>query len=404
MKKLYVILALVLFLLVGCADDTTSVDSGDTLCITEPVTSAVTEMVTEPETTEATEITEQTEAVDTQNDSSVPFTGYTSPWTPSDLPVVVQSAPDSTAPFRFAARMEKSEFSADETIVIRASLINNGEPFTTNLHTYFAFCVLIRELANGQYEELFVDKAIPDASEYIEIVSGKESIADHFFTPGHVSSTIKDADGTVLEESFPKKFTPGQYHLLFFYVDHKNNTEYTELYENCITIKDTENLIVLQSNPDSTVPFRFTASMEKSEYHRSERITINTTLINNGEPFTTNLYTYFANCALIRELGNGQYEKLTADILIPDGDLIEEIKTGQESDIQSITFFPRRLHSQLIDVDGTVLEESYPAHLTVGQYHLLLYYEKLIPYSHCELAYEELYSNCITITSVRRTE
>lgn len=238
MKKLYVILVLVLFLLVGCAVDTTSVDSGDTLCSTEPVTSAVTEMITEPETTEATEITEQTESVDTTNDSSVPFNFYTSVQMPSDLPVVVQSDPDSTAPFRFIARMEKSEFSADETIVIRASLINNGEPFTADIYRYFAYCSLIRELENGQYEEWFVGIATPDASENKEIVSGKESIADYFFAPGYVRLQIKDENGTVLHESYPKQFSPGQYHLLFSYVDYSINLQHTKLHENVIVIQE----------------------------------------------------------------------------------------------------------------------------------------------------------------------
>ena len=238
MKKLYVILALVLFLLVGCADDTASVDSGDTLCSTEPVTSAVTEMVTEPETTEVTEITEQTEAVDTTNDSSVPFTFQASQWMPSELPVVVQSAPDSTAPFRFIARMEKSEFSADETIVIRASLINNGELFTADLCRYFASCYLIRELENGQYEELSYPIATSDGFEYTEIICGKESIADHFFTPGYIRSRIKDEIGSILKESIPQKFNPGQYHLLFVYEDHSINTVYSELYKNVIVINE----------------------------------------------------------------------------------------------------------------------------------------------------------------------
>lgn len=395
MKKLYFILALVLFLLVGCAKDTTSVDSGDTLCITEPVTSAVTEMVTEPETTEATEITEQTEAVDTTNDSSVPFTGYTSPWTPSDLPVVVQSAPDSTAPFRFAARMEKSEFSADETIVIRASLINNGEPFTTSIYAYYPYCVLIRELSNGQYEKLTADFPIPDLDHYEEISSGYESIADYIFKPGGIYSEIIDADGNVLKKSFPDELAPGEYHILLRYQSYPIG--YEESFYNCITIKETLTPIILQSDPDSTAPLRFIARMDKAEYTQDEPIIIRTTLINNGEPFTANIYTYFARCKLIRDLDDGGYEELMVDIPIPEGIEKQEIANGQASEETEFWFWSEKFSTidvQRKSADETVLDEYRISSLEKGVYHLLLYYQNhLIP--HAE--YFELYQNCITV-------
>ena len=137
----------------------------------------------------------------------------------------------------------------------------------------------------------------------------------------------------------------------------------TEAYE------ESNNVTVWKSDADSNARYLFEVMADKTVFSCNERFTFTTAITNNGEPFYTFYYGYFASCRLISEQEN-QTVIIEMVTDIPAAVRYETIATGQRQEWHM--FSP--LYATIIDASGTSrITDS--GELPEGRYYIEVYYE-----------------------------
>lgn len=137
----------------------------------------------------------------------------------------------------------------------------------------------------------------------------------------------------------------------------------TEAYE------ESNNVTVWKSDSDSNARYLFEVMADKTVFSCNERFTFTTAITNNGEPFYTFYYGYFASCRLISEQEN-QTVIIEMGTDIPAAVRYETIATGQRREWHMYS----PLYATIIDASGTSrITDS--GELPEGRYYVEVYYE-----------------------------
>ena len=132
---------------------------------------------------------------------------------------------------------------------------------------------------------------------------------------------------------------------------------------------ETEELIVLRSDPDSDAPFLFEVTLEKTEFACDEGFDFYTAITNNGDSFYTFYYGYYAGCRFISEQED-QTVVIEMETDIPAAVRYDTIASGQRA--EQWLFSP--LYATVTDAAGTSWQTE-PGYLPEGSYYVEVYYE-----------------------------
>ena len=146
-------------------------------------------------------------------------------------------------------------------------------------------------------------------------------------------------------------------------------TAYTDFTDTTAACEDMDEPIVWKSESDSNARYLFEVMADKTVFSCDEPVYLTTAITNNGEPFDTFYYGYFASCRLISEQED-QTVIIEMVTDIPAAVRYETIATGQRQEWHM--FSP--LYATIIDASGTSrITDS--GELPEGRYYVEVYYE-----------------------------
>ncbi len=140
------------------------------------------------------------------------FTDTTAACEDMDEPIVWKSDSDSNARYLFEVMADKTVFSCNEFIKFNTVIVNNGDPFYTFYHGYFAGCRLISKQGT-QTVIIEMETEIPAEVLYETIESGQRS-EKHVFSAAY--ATIIDEFG-VSRKTDDGELPEGRYYIEVYY-------------------------------------------------------------------------------------------------------------------------------------------------------------------------------------------
>lgn len=146
-------------------------------------------------------------------------------------------------------------------------------------------------------------------------------------------------------------------------------TAYTDFTDTTAVCEDMDEPIVWKSESDSNARYLFEVMADKTVFSCDEPVYLTTAITNNGEPFYTFYYTYFAGCRLISEQED-QTVIIELETDIPAAVRYDTIAPGQRSE----KHMGSHLYATIIDAAGTSrITDS--GELPEGRYYVEVYYE-----------------------------
>lgn len=147
------------------------------------------------------------------------------------------------------------------------------------------------------------------------------------------------------------------------YVD----TSFTDISEE---IEKMDDWTIWKSDPENDARFHFEVATKKTVFscNEFEFIEFNTVIVNNGDPFYTCYYGYFADCRLISKQGT-QTIIIEMETEIPAEDRYETIESGQRSEKHIFS----AAYATIIDEFG-VSRKTDDGELPEGRYYIEVFY------------------------------
>lgn len=146
-------------------------------------------------------------------------------------------------------------------------------------------------------------------------------------------------------------------------------TAYTDFTDTTAVCEDMDEPIVWKSDSDSNARYLFEVIADKTVFSCDEPVYLITAITNNGEPFDTFYYGYFAGCRLISEQEN-QTVIIELETDIPAAVRYDTIAPGQRSE----KHMGSHLYATIIDASGTS-KITDSGELPEGRYYIEVYYE-----------------------------
>lgn len=145
-------------------------------------------------------------------------------------------------------------------------------------------------------------------------------------------------------------------------------TAYTDFTDTTAACEDMDEPIVWKSDSDSNARYLFEVMADKTVFSCNEFIEFNTVIVNNGDPFYTCYYGYFADCRLISKQGT-QTVIIEMETEIPAEERYETIESGQRSEKHIFS----AAYATIIDEFG-VSRKTDDGELPEGRYYIEVFY------------------------------